>query len=422
MTDHEHGHGHAHDHHHGSVDRRDETIARGAAQGRIVFLDAQSGVSGDMLVAALIDVGVPFDVVREAVDALGLEGFRLSLVTRVRSGIAARGFEVIVEGEQPERSWRQIRELLGASQLEKPVRDIALAAFGRLADAEGRVHGVHEDDVVFHEVGAVDSIVDVVAAAAAFAHLGGRVVCSPLPMGHGTVHARHGALPLPAPATVYCLRGVPTYDGGAGAELVTPTGACLVATVAREFTRWPSMKPERIGWGAGTRELADRANVLRVVVGDPTASDHAQERDAFVVLETNIDDSSAEIVAHAVTALLSAGALDAWTAPIGMKKGRPAVMLCALARGADKESLARVLLAETSTLGVRVREVDRIERPRRIVTVATRFGEIPVKLADGDGLPRHVAPEFDACSDAARAHGVTVKEVYAAALRAADDA
>jgi hypothetical protein len=419
MTHHTHGHGHAHTH--GTVDRREDPVARDAAQGRIVFLDAQSGVSGDMLVAALIDVGVPFEVVREAVDALGLGGFRVSLETRVRSGIAARGFAVAVEGEHPERSWREIRGLIGASRLDTPVKDIAIAAFGRLADAEARVHGVSEDDVVFHEVGAIDSIVDVVAAAAAFAHLGGRIVCSPLPMGRGTVHARHGALPLPAPATVYCLRGVPTYDGGVAAELVTPTGACLVATVARDFARWPSMRPERIGWGAGTRELPDRANVLRVVVGEPVTSEPATEDGAFVVLETNVDDSSAEIVAHAVSVLLSAGALDAWTVPIGMKKGRPAVMLCALARRAEKESLARVLLAETSTLGVRVRGVDRIERPRRIVNVATRFGQIPVKLADGDGLPRHVAPEFDACRDAAHAHGVSAKEVYAAALRAADD-
>ena len=422
MTGHGHGHGHGHSHGHGEVAHRDDALPRSGADGRIVFLDAQSGVAGDMLVAALVDVGVPFDVVREAVASLGIAGVRVELVTRVRSGIAARGLDVIVEGRHPERSWREIRALIDAARLDDAVKNIALEAFRRLAEAEARVHGVSEDDVVFHEVGAVDSIVDVVAATAAFSYLGGHVVASPLPMGRGTVRARHGALPLPAPATVYCLRGVPTYDGGAGVELVTPTGACLVATVAREFAAWPSMKPERIGWGAGTRDLPDRANVLRVVVGEPLATEPASRDGTFVVLETNVDDTSAEIVAHAVAELLSAGALDAWTVPIGMKKGRPAVMLCALARREEKETLARVLLAETSTLGVRVREVDRIERPRRIVTVATRFGPIPVKVAGGDGLPRHVAPEFDACRDAARAHGVPVKEVYAAALRAADDA
>lgn len=412
MSGHGHGHGHGH--------RVKGDVARGAGSGRILFLDAASGVSGDMLVAALVDVGVPFRVIEEAASGLGLDGFRVALAERVRSGIAARGFEVLVEGSHPERSHREIRALLEGSALSVGAKDIALAAFERLADAESLVHGIPADEVVFHEVGAVDSIVDVAAAAAALDYLGARVVSSPLPMGRGTVHARHGILPVPAPATVYCLRGVPTYDGGAAAELVTPTGACLVATVAREFARWPAMKPERVGYGAGTRELPDRPNVLRVVLGEPVAAEATSAAEPFVVLETNLDDTSAEIVAHAVTALIDAGALDAWTVPIGMKKGRPATMLCALGRRETTDQLARVILCETSTLGVRVRGADRIERPRRVVTVDTPFGAIDVKIADGDGLPRHVAPEFESCRRAAATHGVPVKEVYAAALRAAD--
>jgi len=420
VTADEHGHGHAHGHAH--AHRGDGDLARGAGDRRILFLDCFSGVSGDMLVGALIDVGVPFHIVRDAIATLGIEGIEVELGARVRSGIVARRFEVRFDGAQPERTWGRIRELLEGAPLPAGARDIALDAFRRLADAEGRVHGMAPEDVAFHEVGAADSIADVVGAAVAFDYLRARVVSSPLPMGRGTVRARHGILPLPAPATVYCLRGVPTCDGGAESELVTPTGACLVATVAREFARWPSMKPKRVGWGSGTRDLPDRPNLLRVVLGEPVAeASAATGAEPFVVVETNVDDTTAELVAHAVDALLSAGALDAWTTPIGMKKGRPATMVCALARRASAHELARVLLRETSTLGVRLRGADRIERPRRIVEVDTPFGRIPVKVAGGDGLPENLAPEFDACREAAARHGVAVKEVYAAALRAATD-
>ena len=236
--------------------------------------------------------------------------------------------------------------MLASARLMKGAREIAERAFRLLAEAEADVHGMEVEDVHFHEVGAVDSIVDIVGVAAALDYLGAGVLCSPLPMGRGTVRAQHGVLPLPAPATVSCLRGVPTFDAGIDGELVTPTGACLVAATAAGFPRWPDLAPERCGWGAGTKELADRPNLLRVILGSSVdgAAQTGGESDApFAVLEANIDDMTAEIAAHAMTRALDSGALDAWSTAIGMKKGRPALMISALVRRAEIESVSRCL-------------------------------------------------------------------------------
>ncbi len=395
-------------------------LERGAGGDRILFLDAFSGVAGDMLVAALLDLGVPRGPVDAALAAVAIEGYRIELGAVTRSGIVARRFRVDVEPTQTQRTYADIRELLTAAALTPGTRQRALDAFAALADAEAAVHRVPHEKVHFHEVGAVDSIVDIVAAAAALDWLGARVVCSPLPLGHGFVRARHGVLPLPAPATVACLRDVPTYDAGIEAELVTPTGACLVATCASGYTRWPAIRPERVGWGGGTRELPDRPNLLRVVLGRAHRDDGEQagDDDAFAVLECNVDDMTAEVAAYAVERALDDGALDAWTTPIVMKKGRAALKLSVLVRHAEADRFLRLLFAETASLGVRITAVQRAERPRRIVRVTTPFGIIPVKVADADGLPENIAPEFEACREAARDHGVPVKEVYAAAVAA----
>ena len=215
-------------------------------------------------------------------------------------------------------------------------------------------------------------------------------------MGRGFVRSQHGLLPCPAPATLLCLRGVPTYDAGIDAELVTPTGACLLRAVAREFTRWPNLSPLRVGWGAGTRELPDRPNLLRLVLGEPTLSQRSgASTEGYVVIELNVDDLSGEIAAVALARAQERGALDVWSTPIGMKKGRPALMLSALARRTEVDAVARALLSETTSLGVRLREVGRIERSRRMVDVHTPYGTIAVKVAGGDGLPDNVAPEYE---------------------------
>lgn len=379
----------------------------------LLYLDAFSGVAGDMLCAALLDAGAPVDRVDAVLRALPIEA-RVTHAPVERGGIRARRFLVEAPEETRERTWSTIDAMLREAPLAPAVRDRARATFARLAEAEGEVHGVPAADVHFHEVGAIDSIVDVVVACALLDALDVEVVCAPLPMGSGFTGSRHGRIPLPAPATLACLRGVPTYDAGIEGELVTPTGAALVVEASARFGRWPAMRPSHVGHGAGARELADRPNVLRAVRG------HAVVEGATLVrLETNLDDATPELVAHALERLREEGARDAWVSPITMKKGRAAVMVSALAERGAEARLARVLLAETPSLGVRMDEVGRVERPRRTVEVATPYGAIAVKIADGDGLPRHLKPEHDACAAAARAHGVTLREVIAAALTAA---
>jgi uncharacterized protein (TIGR00299 family) protein len=426
------GKGHDHHHHHPHHDETTHdhasheagehvtapSLDEGAGAGKILFFDAFSGAAGDMTIAALLDLGVPLSVVERAVGALPLKGFHLHRGHAHRSGIVATTFDVHVESPQPERTYASIDTMLGgAATLDARTRDLARRIFRRLGEAEAAVHKMALAEVHFHEVGAVDAIVDIVGAAASLAYLGAEVVGAPLPMGRGFVKARHGVLPLPPPATVECLRGVPTYGVDLDAELVTPTGAAILATVAARFERWPSFAPERVGFGAGQRELGDRPNLLRLVLGAPTLA--ADERAPYVVLEANVDDLTGELAAHAIAALLAAGAVDAWATPIVMKKGRPALTVSALAPAARADLVAAALLEQTTTIGLRRIPVTRTERPRRTVTVETPFGPIAVKVSEGPYGPPQMKPEFDQCAAAAQAHGVPVREVLAAALVAA---
>jgi uncharacterized protein (TIGR00299 family) protein len=393
-------------------------LAAGAGKGKLLFLDAFSGIAGDMTIAALVDLGVPFAVVEASVAALGLRGFTIELKRAHGGAIGGTKFDVLVAAAQPDRRYRGIDDLLAGSSLSVSVKALSRRIFLRLAEAESEVHRISLDQVAFHEVGAVDAIVDIVAAAACFEHLGADVVASPLPMGRGSVLCQHGVLPLPAPATVACLRGVPTVDAGLEAELVTPTGAAIVATVARGFVAWPAFVPERIGWGFGTRGLPDRLNALRVVLGAAAPKVETSEAATHVVLEANVDDMSGELAAHALSVLLESGALDAWATPIVMKKGRPALVISVLAELGAAQRLAEVLLRETHSIGVRHTPVSRTERPRRVVQVDTEYGLIPIKVSEGPFGPARIKPEFDVCAQAARAAGVPVGVVIAAALAA----
>ena len=398
------------------------TLDRDAGRDKLLYIDAPSGVAGDMLLAALIDLGVPLQHILDGIAGLGLTGYRIELQTVERSSIAAKRFVVHVDGEQPLRDHAAIVELLQrATSLTTAARKRALATFALLAAAEARVHGVPMERVHFHEVGAVDSIVDIVGAAIALDYLGARLVSSPLPLGRGYAMTQHGRIPLPAPATVLCLQGVPTYDAGISEELVTPTGAALVATSCESYGLWPHMSTVAAGFGAGTRVLADRPNLLRVVLGAPRPDAGVATRLAnaeSVVVETNIDDMTGELAAYVLSRLIEAGALDAWAVPILMKKGRPAVTLCALCKRGSEADIASVLLSESTSFGVRTYAVDRIERPRRSVEVNTQYGTIAVKVADGDGLPATASPEYEDCRKAAETHAVPVREVFAAALAA----
>ncbi len=384
----------------------------------MLFLDAPSGLAGDMTIAALVDLGVPFGEVQRAVACLPLEGYRLELQHGFAGAIGASHFDVHVHTPQPERHYTEIDALLAQAPLPPRTQSLARAIFRCLAEAEAEVHRMSIEDVHFHEVGAVDAIVDIVGAAACFDFLGAEVVASPLPLGRGSVDCRHGRLPLPAPAALLCLRGVPTYDAGIEAELVTPTGAAIVATVASSFVSWPSFIPEHVGWGKGTRELADRPNVLRAVLGEPWQGSSSTSA-THVVVEANVDDLTGELAGHALAALLREGALDAWLTPIQMKKGRPGLILSALGPASSADRLGAVLLRETSSLGYRKSPVTRGERPRRTIEVQTPWGTIPIKVSSGPWGNPQIKPEFDVCARQAEAHGVPVKEVIQVALTAA---
>jgi pyridinium-3,5-bisthiocarboxylic acid mononucleotide nickel chelatase len=424
--DHDHPHDGPHGHHAGFVaddtgreGGRSETLPRGAGSGRILYFDAFSGIAGDMTIAALVDLGVPMGVIADGVGKLGLSGYTLSLQHGRTGSLGACRFDVVVEEGHPQRTYREIDQLLAEAPLEEAVRDMARRIFRRLAVAEARVHRIDVEEVHFHEVGAIDAIVDIVGTAVALDHLGATVLSSKLPLSRGFVECRHGVIPLPAPATVECLIGVPTVPGPAGVETVTPTGAAIVSTVASSFGDWPAMRPLATGWGAGSHTLPDRPNLLRVVLGEPLGDQSTEEAGSHVVLEANVDDLTGEIAGHVIGLLIERGALDAWAVPITTKKGRPGLVLGAIAERHTAEGLIAVMLRETTTLGVRHHELDRTVRPRRMVNVSTRYGVVPVKVSEGPFGPPQLKPEFDVCARLSRIANVPVREVIAEALRSA---
>ena len=397
----------------------------------IAYLDTFSGISGDMTVGALLDLGLPIERVREAVDVLGLDGVEVWAERTERSAIAATKFQVRVHGQHPDvphghggapplqhghRRWTAIRDLIAGSTLEAAVRQRALAIFARLAEAEAQVHGVPAERVEFHEVGALDAIVDVVGAALGFVHLGVESVhVSALPIGHGLVQAAHGPLPVPGPAVLALLRGWPVRAGDGNGELVTPTGAAIVAGLGRPDPA-PPFRLTGVGYGAGDRTFADRPNLLRILVGDPMS---ALETDEVVVLEATIDDSSPQIYEHVLERLFAAGARDAFLEPVLMKKSRPGTTLRVLADPADRDRLAGIVFAETSTIGLRYATWRRLVLPREERRVETPYGSVRVKVAHAPDGTLNVAPEFEDCRALAREKRVPLKVVHQAALVAA---
>ncbi|MFN8543804.1 MAG: nickel pincer cofactor biosynthesis protein LarC [Candidatus Binatia bacterium] len=398
---------------------------------RIAYLDAFSGVSGDMTVGALLDLGVPLDAVRDAIATLRLDGVEVSAERVFRSGIAATKFHVHVHGRHPDvdeqghhghpgghrhTPYAEIRGRLAASGLAAPIRESALAIFARLAAAEARVHGVDDvDRVEFHEVGALDAIVDVVGAALGFAHLGlDAIHASALPLGQGIVRTAHGPLPVPGPAVVELLRDRPVRLGDGATELVTPTGAAIVAALAC-VEPVPELRVTSVGHGAGDRVLADRPNLLRIIVGEPMGGAGA---DDVVVLEATIDDLNPQVYEHVLERLLAAGARDAFLVPVVMKRSRPGTMLRVLGAPPDRERLAAIVFAETSTIGLRWTTWHRKVLPREEREVDTPYGRVRVKIAHApDGTP-NVAPEFEDCRRLAVERAVPLKVVHQAALLA----
>jgi len=383
---------------------------------RIAYFDAFSGLSGDMTVGALLHLGVSLDAVRDELSKLPFSGYHLSQTERKLSGIRATKFNVTVEDPLAERSFRAISRMLQESQLIPQVKETALQIFTVLAEAEGRVHGVTPEAVHFHEVGAVDSIVDIVGAACGLHLLAvEKVYVSTLPLGKGLVPSRHGVLPIPGPATLELLKGMQVRLADGDAELVTPTGAAIVAAVATQAAM-PSLQLTAVGYGAGERTLPDRPNLLRVLLGNTSETPHEEQ---LLVLETNIDDLNPELYEHVMERLFVVGARDVFLAPIQMKKNRPGVLLWVLCDPSDQEKVSTIIFSETSTLGVRSYLVSRLSLRRESKEVLTLYGSIRVKLAYRPDGRVTTAPEYEDCKRLAREKNVPLKVVYEAALRSA---
>ena len=386
---------------------------------RTAYFDCFSGAAGDMILAALLDAGLAPDVLHETVARLKLPGVQLE-ITRVRRGaLAATHVNVVIPETETHthRHLPQILTLIQNAELPPPVAARAMRIFTRLGEAEAKVHGVPLDHVHFHEVGAADALVDIVGASAALHALGiERVICSPIPTGHGVIRCAHGELPVPGPATAELLRGVPLAECDEAAELTTPTGAAILTTVAAAYGACPPLLIGAIGYGAGTRENHTRPNVLRVLIGEAESAPLGDEQ--VVVLETQVDDATGQVIAHALTRLLDAGALDAYAVPILMKKGRPGQLLSVLCRPEQVATLEELLFRETTTFGVRRQECLRHVLTREHVAVTTPFGPVRMKLGRRGDEALQAWPEYEDCAAAARTHGIALRTVQDAALHA----
>ena len=382
------------------------------------WIDPSAGVAGDMLLGALVDAGADLTTVQTAVEAVVADSVRITVAELTRAGLRATKADVeLLVDDPPHRTWATVRTMIEGAGLPQIVSSRALATFERLAAAEGRVHGVAAEDVHFHEVGALDSIADVVGVCAALGDLGvATLSAGPVALGSGQIRAAHGTIPVPVPAVVELAAGRRVSAGGQG-ELTTPTGMALLAALAPTDEDLPAMVIDRTGVGAGTRDVAGRANVTRVVLGQPSAVPDSTA--AAVLLEANVDDLDPRLWPDVLTGLLAAGADDAWLVPIVMKKGRPAHILSVLATPTRADALGQQMIANTSTLGVRRTTATKYALPRTYVSVPVLGGEVRVKLGYADGVVRQAVPEFDEVAALAQRRGRSQREVLAAANAAA---
>jgi uncharacterized protein (TIGR00299 family) protein len=430
---------------------------------RVAYLECFSGISGDMFLGALVDAGVPARLLEETVAALKI-GARLETSQVVRSGIAATKVDVWVDGEKDlprEEYWEQrhshdeahapgeshsheqphhsehgnhahshshshgrglteIRRVISYAPVSAKAKQTATAIFESLGAAEAQIHHTSIEAVHFHEVGAVDAMVDIICAAVGVEALGvDAIICSPLNVGGGTVKCAHGTIPVPAPATVELLVGAPVYSSGVQAELVTPTGAAIVKTLASRFGTFPEMKIQKSGYGAGSRDFKGHPNVLRLTVGD-IASDSVSKTacDTISVLEANLDDLNPQVFGYVMDRLLEEGALDAFGVPVQMKKNRPGTLLTVLCKTEHAANLTQIIFAETTTLGVRRREEARQTLARRWENVQTAWGEVRIKIASMNGTVTNYAPEYEDCRKLAAQHKIPLKTVMQEAARA----
>ena len=430
---------------------------------RIAYLDCFSGISGDMFLGALVDAGVSPKLLEDTVQALDI-GARLEISRVTRSGISASKVDVYANGEKDlprEVFWEQqkhdhphehshdhghehshedshdyehghehgrglseIRAIINRAAINSTAKATAIRIFEALGEAEAEIHNTSIERVHFHEVGAVDAMVDIVCAAVGSESLAvEQWICSPLNVGGGTVKCAHGTLPVPAPATLKLLGDAPVYSSGPQVELVTPTGAAIVKTLSARFAPFPAMKIEKAGYGAGTREFPEHPNLLRLTIGEAEPADRAStssntSNDTITVLEANLDDLSPQVLAYAMERLLAEGALDVFSVPVQMKKSRPGALLTVLAKMEDANRLTKLIFAETTTLGVRRRDEQRQTLARRWENVNTAWGPVRIKVASMNGTVSNYAPEYEDCRALAEAHHVPLKEVIQEAVQA----
>ncbi|MGH9842360.1 MAG: nickel pincer cofactor biosynthesis protein LarC [Blastocatellia bacterium] len=411
---------------------------------RTLYLDCFAGASGDMFIGALLDCGLDFEFLKRELAKLGVGGYELSLTRVDRCGISAAKFDVHLQDEEPvevhhqhhdhphdhlpqsairnpqsgHRALSEIKRMIATSSLSASIKERAQAIFQRIGEAESKIHNVPIESVHFHEVGAMDSIVDIVGACIGLEALQiERIISSPLHVGSGTFRCAHGIYPVPGPATTELLKGAPVYSKEIEGELVTPTGAAIISTLAERYGTLPMMKIERVGYGAGTRTYPKFPNVLRVVIGEVEEdADHTPSQ--ITVIEANIDDSNAQVFGHLMEQALAAGALDIFYTPVQMKKNRPGVLLTLLCKSEDRDRMCELIFRETTTLGLRHRNEQREILRREFVTVETEFGAIRIKTGHSrDGRVMNASPEFEDCRAAAEQHQVGLRDVQIAALK-----
>ncbi len=384
---------------------------------KLAYFDCFSGISGDMTLGALVDAGCPINHLRTELEALRVPGWELSAEKVWKNGMAATHVKIRTEEQHQHRSLTAIREILNESKLAPPVRDRAAVIFQKLGEAEARVHDVPLEKIHFHEVGALDAIIDIVGACIGFAALGiDKFACSPLNVGGGTAKMAHGILPVPAPATAALLQGKPTYSNGVQRELVTPSGAAIVATLCDSFGPQPPMTVNAIGYGAGTADLEGQPNVLRMMIGEAAEKAVPGYDEEIAVIEANLDDMNPQIYGYVLEKALAAGALDVYTTPVQMKKNRPGTLLTLLCHPQDTNALMSLVFAETTTFGVRTYRAQRRTLPRESVNVTTSYGDIRIKLSRVNGRILHVAPEYDDCRKLAAEKNVPLQQVISEAL------
>lgn len=389
---------------------------------KVLHLDCASGISGDMFLGTLVDLGVELKTLKSGLALLPLRGYAITSREVERSYFGARKVDVKIGRQRGHRGLREIRAIIEGSRLQTSIKEVSLRIFRRIIQVEARIHRISEQKVHLHEVGAVDAIVDIVGAVIGLHELLGppdtwRLTCSPLNVGSGTVRMEHGLLPVPAPATAALLTGVPIYSSGPEGELVTPTGAAIITTLASSFGPPPPMRIDRIGYGAGTREYEGHPNVLRGTLGTPWPEHEAGHGDVMVI-ECTIDDMNPQWYGYLMERLFETGALEVFYTPVQMKKGRPGVLVTAICLPALINDLARVVFAETTTIGLRYRPARRIELARQTVTVTTKFGKVRVKVASLDGRVVGAQPEYEDCRKLATREKTPLKEVTAAATEA----